>query len=150
MKRSNNCIFVGFGRFIVQRLQALWFRVHFNYRAFWIATQEVAKRSRVVTSPHRRGIGDRSKLHFRYGAGKKECLSPDHGSFGSRLRNILIAISPRARPQTARILLVFSFAAARGWINARFHRVYHALERVEAAVDLSGATSIRIFEIRPI
>jgi len=79
------CMFVAFGRFIVQRLQAIWLSVHFHRGAVRIASEAVAESSRLDAGSH--GIRHRPELHLRHGAGKEERLSAHDGGSRARLWN---------------------------------------------------------------
>jgi hypothetical protein len=80
-KDGSNRIFVAFGRFIVQRLQAIWLGVHFHCGAVRNASKAVAEESRLDAGSHSGGIRHRPQLHLRHGAREEERLSThDRGS----------------------------------------------------------------------
>lgn len=77
---GSNRMFVAFGRFIVQRLQAIWLGVHFHRGPVRNASQAVAEESRLDAGSHGGGIRHRPQLHLGYGAGEEKRLSTYNGS----------------------------------------------------------------------
>jgi hypothetical protein len=80
-------IFVAFGRFIVQRLQAIWFGVHFYRRPLWISSQGATKAAGMDSGSGCGGIGHRPQLHFGYGTRQEKRVPPNHGSYRARIRD---------------------------------------------------------------
>jgi hypothetical protein len=79
--------FVVFGRFIAQRLQAIWRRVYPDRIALRSTSQAVAQEARLDSGADGRGYGDRPELHFGYGTGEEERLLAHDGDSSAGLRD---------------------------------------------------------------
>ena len=78
---------VGFGRFIVQSLQAIWEGVHTCRSAFRGSSQGIATKAQLDAGADGRRVGDRSQLHFGHGTGQEKRLPANSRGGGSGIRD---------------------------------------------------------------